>query len=306
MKTRAPFPAGRLLVTNAVLMLMVLTLPRPAFAGGLKCSIGEVVIENLKIGQRYSLKTLANLPLTLTNTSDHAVRVAIDAMVPDASELRQGAEAIRSVEWASAMPETLELASKETRTAELILEIPDDEALFGRKFQAIFWSHTLPRAGDMLAYGLKSRVIFTVDTTREAEGVTPTGDLSLTLVPSQAEFERLTPGRKYRLEEALREPLKVRNTSDRQVQVEVRALSLGEAGIRAEAGTADLLESGEVSLSPSSFALAPGEERTLEGVLSLTKRNLPKGKDLMCVIAAAVTDREVKTQIYSRIYAHAR
>jgi hypothetical protein len=306
MRTRATSPASRLLVTKAVLTLTVLTLPQPALAGGLKCSIGEVVIENLKIGQKYSLKTLANLPLTLTNTSDHPVRVAIDAMIPDASELRQGAEAIPSADWASAMPETLELASKETQAAELMLEIPDDESLFGRRFQAVFWSHTLPRAGEMLAYGLKSRVIFTVDTTRENEGVTPTGDLSLSLVPSQAELERLTPGRKYRLEEALHEPLKVRNTSDRQVQVEIRALSLGEAGLRPEAGCADLLEAGELSITPSTFALAPGEERTVKGVLSLSKRDRPKGKVLMCVVAAAVTDREVKTQIYSRIYAHHR
>jgi hypothetical protein len=64
--------------------------PQLAHAGGLRCSIGEVVIENLKIGRTYSLKTLANLPLTLTNTTDGPVNLAVDALVPDASELRQG------------------------------------------------------------------------------------------------------------------------------------------------------------------------------------------------------------------------
>lgn len=301
MKTRAPFPACRLLAT-----IVALSVTQPALAGGLRCSLGEVVIENLKIGQRYSLDSLAHLPLSLTNTSAHPVRVAIDPMIPDSSELRQGAEAIPALGWASATPETLELAANETKSAELILEIPDDEGLFGRKFQAVFWSHTLPRAGDMLAYGIKSRVIFSIDRSREDEGVKPTGDLSLSLLPAQAELGRLTPGREYRLEEALREPLIVRNTSDRVVQVEVRALSLGDAGIRPEAGCADLLGSGTVALSPSSFSLEPGEERTVEGTLSLLRRARPKGKDLMCVIAAAVTDRDVKTQIYSRIYSHAR
>jgi hypothetical protein len=285
-------------------LLLALCLSRPAVAGGLRCSIGEVVIENLKIGQSYSLKTLANLPLSLTNTSDHAVRVSIDPMIPGVSELRQGAEAIPDLGWASATPETLEFAPNQTRAAELILTIPDDERLFGRKFQAIFWSHTLPREGDMLAYGLKSRVIFTIDREREEEGVHPTGDLSITLQPAQVQLGRVAPGRTYRLEEAAQEPLKIRNTSNHTVSVDLKALSSDQAG-RSESGWADLLSAAQVVLEPSSFSLAPGEERTVGGTISLPKGRL-KVKDFMCVISAAVTGMAVKTEIYSRIYVHAR
>jgi hypothetical protein len=72
----------------------------PARAGGLRCSVGEVVIENLKIGQTYSLRTLANLPLSITSTCEGPVRVQVVPLVPEASELRHGAEAIPGVEWA--------------------------------------------------------------------------------------------------------------------------------------------------------------------------------------------------------------
>jgi hypothetical protein len=275
-------------------------------AGGLRCSVGEVVIENLKIGQRYSLKTLANLPLSLTNTSEHTVRVAIEPMVPDSSELRQGAEALPSVSWASVTPDTLEMAPREMKAAEMILEIPDDEKLFGRKFQVMFWSHTLPLPGELLAYGLKSRVIFTIDVSREEEGSAPAGDLSLSLEPARVEIEKAKSGKTYRLEEAAKQPLKIRNTSTRPVQVELKALKLEEAGVRVDAGCAELLGAGDVAISPSVFSLQPGEERTVEGTLSLSKSSRPKGKDLMCVIAAAVTDQEVRTQIYSRLSVHAR
>ena len=57
-----------------------------AEAGGLSCSIGEVVIENLKIGQTYSLRTLANLPLSLTNTGDESVVVRVDPLRPTVGE----------------------------------------------------------------------------------------------------------------------------------------------------------------------------------------------------------------------------
>jgi hypothetical protein len=302
MHRRAKRFVRRLFVTTAILGLA-----QPALAGGLSCSIGEVVIENLKIGQRYSLKTLANLPLSLTNTSDYAVRVLIESVIPDSSELRHGAEAIPALSWASATPETLALEPEETATAELTLEIPDDESLFGRKFQAIFWSHTLPRPGELLAYGLKSRVIFTIDRSREDEGVHPAGDLSLALLPAQIELEGIARGRTYRLEESVRQPLTIRNTSAQLVRVELRALSLQDAGVRPEEGCADLLGDGAVALSPSSFSLKPGEARTVEGTVFVAKQSQPlAAKDFMCIIAAGVTDQAVKTQIYSRVLVHAQ
>src|SRR2546428_7553328 len=139
-------------------------LPHAASAGGggLGCSVGEVVLENLKIGRSYSLTALANLPLSLINRGDVVVRVRIDAMIPDSSELRQGAEAIPSVHWASAVPDSLEIPAHQMRTTDLRLTIPDDEKPFGRKFEAIFWSHTMPQPGERLAYGLKSLVIFPI------------------------------------------------------------------------------------------------------------------------------------------------
>jgi hypothetical protein len=286
----------------ALALLSAAILAPPALAGGLRCSVGEVVIENLRIGHTYSLETLAKLPLSITNTSDHAVRVSIEPMVPSESELRQGAEAIPSVDWAAAAPDTLELSAGETQQTDMTLVIPDDESLFGRKFQAMFWSHTLPQAGSMLAYGLKSRVIFTIDQVREGDGPEPTGDMSFTLLPARVKLDSVRPGKTYRLEKAASEPLKVRNTSDHPVTVELKAISLEEAGSRPEEGYADLLGAARVELEPASFSLAPGEERTVEGTVAVAKQSGSKSRDLACVIAAAVTDMEVKTQIYSRIY----
>ena len=40
----------------------------------------------------------------------------------------------------------------------------------------------------------------------------------------------------------------------------------------------------------------------MEGTVAMAKRSGAKAQGLTCVIAAAVTDTEVRTQIYSRIY----
>lgn len=285
-------------------LLATAALVGPAVAGGLRCSIGEVVVDNLKIGQTYSLNTLANLPLSITNTGDQEVHVAIDALVPGESELKNGAEALPSTSWASASPDTLRLEPGETKTAEMVLEIPDDEALFGRKFQVMFWSHTLPVPGRLLAVGLKSRVIFTIDTSREDPGVVPTGALGIEFATKDVRFDRVKPGKTYRLEDATKQPLEIKNVSDRTLEVELEVLPADAFGAVLDPGYAELLDSGHLELSDTKLVLEPGEAKTIEGMVSLAKRARRDETTFTCVIAAAVTNLPVKTRILSRVFAH--
>ena len=292
-------------VLGIALAISCLAAPRPlAAAGGLRCSLGEVVVENLQLGRTYSLKSLANLPLALTNTGDRPVRVAVVSLVPDSGELRLGAEAVPNAAEAWATPETLSIGAGATRTVELMLSIPDDTKRLGRKYEVLFWSHSLAEPGEMLAFGLKSRVIFSVDPVRSsASDPNPTGDLSVRLEPAEVKLGRLAPGRKISLEAAA---LTVRNTSDRRVNVELSALGLAEAGVVLPDSWGDLTRAGTVRLDPRTITLEPGQERVVAGTVSLPRDKGLKGKTLVCVIAAAVTGQAVRTRIYSRLYVDVR
>jgi len=288
---------------TSVTRMALAVVAAPATAGGLRCSLGEVVLENLKIGQTYSLTTLANLPLTLVNTGDQAVLVKIDPLVPGESELKQGAEPLPSAAWAFASPETLQLEPGESGQTELTISIPDDEKLFGRRFQIMFWSHTLPVPGQLLAVGLKSRVIFSVDTEREDPGVTPRGAMGIEFVSSDVEIDRVKGGKSYKLEEASREPLTIRNTSDRTLEVAFEVLPADAFGAKLEPDQAELLDAGSLELSATHITLEPGEQRTIEGTLLLERAKVKGRKTLTCVIAAAVTNQQVTTRILSRVFA---
>src|SRR5260221_10482765 len=110
---------GRMLRVASGLGLALLLTASPAGAGGLRCSLGEVVLDNLKIGHTYSLSTLASIPLSVTSSDAAPLRVRIEPLVPDVSELRGGAEAAAAPSWASAFPETLDLLPNQTRLADL-------------------------------------------------------------------------------------------------------------------------------------------------------------------------------------------
>ncbi|MGH7741210.1 MAG: hypothetical protein ACRENS_04235 [Candidatus Eiseniibacteriota bacterium] len=298
--------SGRLLRAARVLILGLL-ISTPAAAGGLRCSFGEVVINNLKIGQSYSLQTLANLPLVLTNTDDKPATIRVDALVPTEGELRQGAEPIPSGQWASALPDSFVLGPSQSQSVELKLSIPDDEQLFGRKFEVVFWSHTLAQAGNLIAYGLKSRVIFTIDQARDTANTAPqTGDLAIALSPSQVELNDVVAGHQYALEAAGHQPMMVKNTSDHPVVLELQPLSPEKSAVGGQPGFEDLLSFSKLSLAPAKLTLAPGEQKPVTATLTFPKGQSIKGRKFMCVISASEADQPVRTQIYSRIYVHAR
>jgi len=277
-----------------------------AWAGGLRCSFGEVVINNLKIGKTYSLMTLANLPLVLTNTDDRPSTVRVDALVPGEGELKQGAAAIPSASWASALPDSFVLAPNESRSVELKLAIPDDEALFGKKLEVVYWSHTMAQEGSLIAYGLKSRVIFGIDVARDTSNAPPEGELAIQLSPSQITLNDASAGHTYAIQDTDRHPMTVKNASDRPVDLELKALSPQDANIDSQGSFDDLLAAAHVTLTPDRLTLSPGEEKSVTGTVAFPKGTSIKGKKFMCVVSAAVINLPVRTQIYSRIYVHAK
>jgi len=289
----------------ALLLFGTLGLTPSTWAGGLRCSVGEVVIENLKIGQSYSLKTLANLPLAVTNTGEQTVTVRVEPLVPSEGELRQGAEPIPAGSWAKAVPDSFQLAPQETKAVEMVLNIPNEEGFFGKKFQVTFWSHSLAQPGDLLAVGLNSRVIFTIDRERETPGVVPSGDLGISILPSEITLENIRSGRLIRLDEFMPKPLTVRNSSEKALSVELQTLVPEKSASLLPPGYANLLGSATVKLSPAKFDLQPGEEKKISGTVFFPIGEHLKGKKFMCIVSAAVVGQSVKTQIYSRIYAHA-
>lgn len=290
----------------ASMLIVGLLLASNAWAGGLRCSFGEVVINNLKIGRNYSLKSLANLPLVITNTDTQPCTVRVDALVPGDSELKQEALAVPSASWASARPDSFVLEAGESKSVELMLSIPDDESLLGKKFEVIYWSHTLAQAGNLLAYGLKSRVIFSIDVARDTSSAAPEGELGIELAPAQLVIHQAVAGRKYAIEDASHHRLTVKNTSNRAVHVRVEPQRPQDAGIDVADGFGDLMAAASVQFAADSLSLAPGEEKAVTGSVSFPKGASIKGRKFMCVVSATVLGEAVRTQIQSRIHVYAK
>ena len=291
-----------------VISLLVFAVCNVVQAGGLSTQLGEVVVENLQIGQTYNLKELANLRLIVTNTSDYGVDLRMDVLLPDSSELRKGAEPIPDTSWVSLSQTLFELGPNEKATSDIILSIPEDKRYLGKKFQVTIWSHTLGGKGSgmFLAYGLKTRFIFTTDTVKAAKNEVVTvsdASVNFTLQPEEIFLDDVELGRTYDLDRKAGLVLEITNPGDREQTFELRSLTVGNSAATLTKEYQDAPDASYLRFSENRFVLPPAGTKTVKMYLEFPPEKEYRGKKYMFVIHALSVDQKVTTGVYSRLYA---
>jgi hypothetical protein len=277
-------------------------------AGGLSTQLGEAVIENLQIGQTYNLRQLANLRLIVTNTSDYSVDLKMDVLYPDSSELKKGSEFIPDISWVKLSKNLFQLAPNENALSDIILTIPEDDKYLGKKYQVTIWSHTLGGSGGgmFLAYGLKTRIIFTTDTVKAAksEAITSSdASVSFTLKPEEIFLDNVESGKIYDVEKQKGLVLKITNPGERERTFKLQSLTVGNSAATLTKEYEDAPNASYLNFSDSTFILAPQGTKTIKMYLNFPEKNEYSGKKYMFVIRAVAIDEKVTTGVYSRLYA---
>jgi hypothetical protein len=280
----------------------------PALGGGLSTQLGEVVIENLQVGQIYNLKELANLALTVNNTSDRQLTLRMDVLVPAPSELRRHAEPIPEASWVSLSDDHFELPAGAPAVSQITLAIPDDAKLLGKTYQFMIWSHSLadPGSGMTLAYGLKSRIIFSIDTVRAdtEDAVTSSdADAGLFLSPHDIRLVDVSVGEAWDVAREAGVLLQVQNPGphERTVRLSSRtAQSCGEAITR---GYEDAPDPSFLTFSEDELVIAPGETKRVRMYLRFPAQRRFEDRQYMFIIQARTVGERVTAGVYSRLYA---
>jgi len=290
------------------ILIVLIQIPFKAKAGGLSTQLGEVVIENLQIGQTYNLKQLANLRLIVTNNCDYSVDLRMDILLPDSSELRKGAEPIPDTSWVKLSQNLFKLDPDKKASSDIMISIPDDHQYLGKKYQVTIWSHTLGRSGGgmFLAYGLKTRIIFTTDTVRATTSqVVTSSDASVdfTLKPEEIFLENLELGKIFDVEKNTGLVLKITNPSEREQTFKLQSLTVSNSVATLTKEYEDAPDASYLKFSENRFVLPPNGTKTIKMYLRFPPDKELSGKRYMFVIHAFTVDEKVTTGVYSRLYA---
>lgn len=298
----------RNVIFTCVILLFLINVPFKVKAGGLSTQLGEVVIENLQIGQTYNLKKLINLQLIVTNASDYAVELKMEVLSPDKSELRQGAEPIPDTAWVKLSQNFFKLSPNGKAISDIILSIPDNNRYLGKKYQVIIWSHTLPggSGGMFVACGLKSRIILTLDKVRKAKSEAITSSdarIDFKLKPEQIFLEKVELGRVYDVEKNTGIVLKVINPSEREQVFKLQSLKVKNSMATLVEEYQDAPDTSYLKFSENRFVLPPKGAKTIKIYLNFPQKKEYSGKKYMFIIHALAEGEKVTTGVYSRLYA---
>lgn len=285
---------------------LVMCVAPPAVAG-LRTQVGEAVIENLQIGHSYSLKELANLNLIVTNTSEEPADLQMDVLLPEISELKLNAEVIPDISWVTLTPAFFTLSEGGQAEAEIRLSIPDEAAYLGRKFQFTIWSHTLPRgAGMALAYGLKTRIIFTIDSAQPdfADLDQPGGaSVQFALQPEEFHLQQITPGVTFDVAEDAGRVLTVTNSGAESQTLKLKSRKVLGSLATLSPGYQDTPDASFLTFSDDEITVAPGETKTVKLFVEFPPDRKYVGHRYMFLIHGTSTGGRVTTGVYSRLYA---
>jgi hypothetical protein len=119
----------------------------------------EVLVEGVPLGSRYVLESK---PVEMFNGSELSLKLRFDAEVPGPSEMRAGYEPIPDPAWISFEPRSFSVETGRTATGKLVLYVPDDPALVGKRFQAMLYLHTDSTEPGMVGMGLRPRFLFSI------------------------------------------------------------------------------------------------------------------------------------------------
>jgi hypothetical protein len=287
------------------LMLTLMTaLGNPAVAGGLRTPLGEVVIRRLKIGQTYSMYKLLNLPLRVVNIGGETTEINIETV--RASSLVAGYEPIPSLDWVRVEKGTFTLAANREAVSDLIIAIPNDTKLLGRRFQADIWTHSVDHRA--LLVGLKSRILMHIDSTPPSEEElkkkfvdASLADLDFTISPMNAEASDVAVGRTVDLRKEHKLVIKIVNPNDRILNFRVRSIPIGESMILAPAGYVGARDPSWLQPEKDVVKIEGSSISSLGLKLSLPDEPGLRGQNLYFVVAFEVLEQQIPTRVYYRL-----
>lgn len=215
-------------------------------ASGIRTDFGDVLIENLGIGQTYNLRDLAGVPMKVTNTGIASVNLQMDVMVPTQSFIttqRQelGYEPIPSVSWVTLSQSQFLVPAGESALTDVIITIPNDPKYYGKKYQADIYSRTTGK--NMLQVGVWSHLQITIVNSPEEQaqmeknhknGVV--ANMDYTLLPDKLVIENCPLGRLFDVKKELKKTMMIANSGENPIKLRVREVALGDTPLSLQTG----------------------------------------------------------------------
>ena len=287
------------------------TTPTPS--GGIRTDFGDVQIENLGIGRTYNLRDLAGTPMKVTNTGTTTMNLVMSVEIPKMEMITPnrrelGFKPIPAVDWVSLGQTQFVVPAGESAYTDVIIKIPNDPSLYGKKFQASIYSRTTD--SDFLNIGVWSHLQLKIAESPEVQaqiekghkrGVV--GNMEYTLLPDKLVIENLEIGKTTDIRERLKKSIMIANSGSDPIELSIKVVPIGDTPLSLQTG----FEEGPTSwLSVKSPVVTVGAASFADSglVLKIPNDISLAGEQFMWIVKVAPANPDVVgVTYYGKIYA---
>ena len=314
------------LIKRGVLVLIGISLPFQSFgagnpsaeeptpAGGIRTEFGDVVIENVGIGQNYNLRDLVGKPYKVTNSGASTMDLVLEPVVPTKDLITKGRqevgfEPIPSIDWIKLGQTRFLVPSKESAYTDIIVSIPNDPSLYGRKFQASINAHSTGGDG-LVNIGIWTHLMLVLakSPAEQAEieknrkrGIVVPPDYSLQ--PDKVYVEKVPLGQRIDIRKTTGSTIKIANNGNEAVQLQIHSMLLKDTPLSLQKGFEEPTKAEWLKIREEKMKLEP--DVFGDPGLSIELPNDPTlhKKKLMFVIKVEPADTNtVGITYYGRVY----
>lgn len=273
-----------------VLTFLVLV-SNAAWSAGLTANFGEVVVDGLRIGYPFSMSERAHLPYIVSNPGLEEIDVKIEVKAPPADKVKKGYEPIPDVSWVKLEKNSFLIKPYGSVSTDVILDIPKDKNLIGRKFEVSLFPYTLQ---GILRIQVQSNILFTVSNLTEAY---PTflgskqlkGMATFELAPAEIRLDGAALGAKV----AVGQALKITNTTGQTCNFYLNTIPFKGYNAETKAGFQETPNPKFLSFSEDIVTLKPNESKEVKLYVNFPKDKQYAGKNYEFLIAVVLGEQEV-------------
>lgn len=303
------------LITFSLFHFLTFSLSYFLYAGGLSSPNAMMYLSNLKIGQEYSLKQLLGYPFQVTYKGRYPVDLKINLEKPTTSTA-DGYEPIPDLNWIQLERSEFSLDPGETAETDIIIRIPNDESLLGKKFHLSISPVTSAPKGDNRAWlafavGLVCKLYLsiapkppTIEEIRQQQRRRLSGYLDVSVSPNRIFIYDIEPDKIYNLTKQFNEVIKIINATSQKVNVELESVPASSRGIFLTEDQQELPQPSLLYTKPKKTKLNPDSVKSFE--LYLNSKGLEQGKKYLAVVKVHMFNDRLDVNHYVKVYIEMR
>lgn len=296
---------GNKIILIGLLILISLGTVREISAVSIGAQFGEIIMENLRLGETYNTREMVNLPLLLTNRGDQKITIFLTVLKPQGAQLRKGYEPIPDTNWIELSTDRMEVEPGAQGAADVIIHVPSDEQYAKRRYQVLI--ECVGKGEGNIAGGVCHGLFFSIAPSQaqvkgDERKIKLLANLNYTVLPPKYMLYDFKLGKKQDLAELTEKTFKIINPNDEDYRYRLSSIAIKDSKVTSSLGYEDCPDPSFITFSELELDVPANTVKVVKVFLNIPAKKEYKGKSYMFIIRTELLGQEISVDQYNRVY----